>query len=134
MSGEGILKPVLNRDLTTMYTNDNWFVILLSRVNFSDWVTEIWHFSPIKTNNSAQLGTMHYILCHLKFCNICYLFAFLERAKEMLLISLEIKKNILLYLTNKVTLAYRFNILKSLLFLVSKFTSGSVVSLTQNCC
>ena len=41
-----------------MYTNDNWFVILLSRVYFGDRVTELRHFSPLKTNNSAQLRTM----------------------------------------------------------------------------
>ena len=46
------------RDLATMYTNQNWFVILLSSVYFSDWVTEIRHFSPLKTNNSAQLRTL----------------------------------------------------------------------------
>ena len=46
---------VLYRDLPTIYTNENWFVIFLSRVYFGDWVTEIWHFSPPKTNNSAQL-------------------------------------------------------------------------------
>ena len=45
------------RDLTTVYTNENWFVILLSHVYFGDWVTKIRHFSPLKTNNSAQLRT-----------------------------------------------------------------------------
>ena len=45
------------RDLTTVYTNENWFIILLSCVHFGDWVTEIWHFSPLKTNNSVQLRT-----------------------------------------------------------------------------
>ena len=39
------------RDLTTVYTNENWFVILLSRIYFSDWVTKIRHYSPLKTNN-----------------------------------------------------------------------------------
>ena len=38
VSGEGILNPVLNifRDLTTVYTNKNWFEIFLSRVYFGD--------------------------------------------------------------------------------------------------
>ena len=45
------------RDLTTVYTNDNWFVILLSHVYFRDWVTKIWHFSSLKLANSAQLRT-----------------------------------------------------------------------------
>ena len=35
----------------------NWFVILLSRVHFGDRVTEICHFSPLKTSNSVQLRT-----------------------------------------------------------------------------
>ena len=52
-----------NRDLTTVYTNENWFLILLSHVHFGDWVTEIWHFSPLKTNNSAQLRTTLYSSC-----------------------------------------------------------------------
>ena len=36
-----------------MYTNDNWFVILLSRVYFGNRVTEMRHFSPLKTNEIA---------------------------------------------------------------------------------
>ena len=40
-----------------MYSNENWFVILFSCVYFGDWVTKIYHFSPLKTNNSAQLRT-----------------------------------------------------------------------------
>ena len=47
------------RDLTTVYTNDNRFVILLSRVYFSNWVTEIQHSSPLKPNNSVQLRIVH---------------------------------------------------------------------------
>ena len=45
------------RDLTTVYKNDNWFVILLSVVYFGDWVNKIYHLSPLKTNNSVQLTT-----------------------------------------------------------------------------
>ena len=48
-------------DWPTVYTNDNWFVILLSHVYFGDWVTEIWHFSPLKTNNS--IPTQNILLC-----------------------------------------------------------------------
>ena len=32
----------------TVYTNDNRFVILLSRVYFGDWVTKIWHLGGQK--------------------------------------------------------------------------------------
>ena len=42
---------LINRDLTSVYINDNWFVILLSCVYFGDWATEIRHFSLLKTNN-----------------------------------------------------------------------------------
>ena len=49
---------LINRDLTTVYTYDNWFVILLSLVYFGDWVTKMQHFSPLKTRNSAQLKTV----------------------------------------------------------------------------
>ena len=55
------------RDLTSVYTNDNKFVILLSRVYFGDWVTKICHFSPLKTNNSVQLRTEPFsqgLLCY----------------------------------------------------------------------
>ena len=42
-----------------MYTNENWFEILLSCVYFGDLITEIRHFSLLKTNkiahNSKQL-------------------------------------------------------------------------------
>ena len=47
-------------DLTTVYTNENWFVILLSCVYFGDLATVICHFSLLKTNNSAQLRTASY--------------------------------------------------------------------------
>ena len=50
------------RDLTTVYTNDSWFVILLSCAYFGDWVTKICHFSPLKTNNSVQLRTLPKII------------------------------------------------------------------------
>ena len=40
-----------------MYTIRTGFVILLSPVYFGDWVIEIRHFSPLKTNNRAQLRT-----------------------------------------------------------------------------
>ena len=40
-----------------MYTNDNWYVILLSCVYFGNLVTKICHFSPLKNNNRAQLRT-----------------------------------------------------------------------------
>ena len=40
-----------------MYKMRTGFVILLSPVYFSDWVIEIRHFSPLKTNNRAQLRT-----------------------------------------------------------------------------
>ena len=36
-----------------MYTNDNWFVILLNRVYFGDQVTKIRHFSLLKTKEIA---------------------------------------------------------------------------------
>ena len=49
------------RDLTTVYTNKNWFVILLSHVYFGDWVTKIRHLSLLKTNNSAQLRAVTYL-------------------------------------------------------------------------
>ena len=61
---QGLLQLTINehdssiyRDLGMVYTNDNWFVILLSHVYFRDWVTKIWHFSLLKTNNSLQLRT-----------------------------------------------------------------------------
>ena len=43
-----------------MYTNGNWFVILMSHVYFGDLVTKICNFIPLKTNNSAQLRTITY--------------------------------------------------------------------------
>ena len=46
------------RDLAMVYTNENWFVILLSRVYFRDLVTEIHYFSLLNSNNSAQLRTL----------------------------------------------------------------------------
>ena len=48
-----------------MYTDENWFVILLSHVYFGDWVTKIRHFSLLKTNNSAQLRTGPIYLSHM---------------------------------------------------------------------
>ena len=42
-----------------MYTNGNWFAILMSRVYFGDWVTEIHYFSPLNdilAHNSEQFG------------------------------------------------------------------------------
>ena len=45
------------RDLAFMYTNENWFVILLSKVYFGDLVTEIHYLSPLNDNISAQLRT-----------------------------------------------------------------------------
>ena len=58
---------VIYRDLATTYTNENWFVILLSCVYFGDSVTEICHLCPLKTNNSAQLRThtLHLPLSHI---------------------------------------------------------------------
>ena len=47
--------------------NENWFVILLSHVHFGDWVTEIWHFSLLKTNNRAQLRTLSIYLQKIDF-------------------------------------------------------------------
>ena len=44
-------------DLAFMYTNENWFVILLSQVYFGDLVTEIRYLSPLNDNISAQLRT-----------------------------------------------------------------------------
>ena len=38
-----------------VYTNENWFVILLSRVYFGDLVTEIYYFSPLNGKYAAQL-------------------------------------------------------------------------------
>ena len=67
-----------NRDLTTVYTNDNWLLILLSHVHFGDWVTEIWHFSPLKTNNSAQLRTNYFCTFKIRVrpCPLSHLFQF----------------------------------------------------------
>ena len=48
----------IHMDLKTVDTNDNWFVILLSCVNFRDWVTKICHFSLLKSNNRVQLRTV----------------------------------------------------------------------------
>ena len=50
--------------LAIMYRNDNCFVILMSGVYFGDWVTKIWHFSPLKTINSVQLRTAGDLLLH----------------------------------------------------------------------
>ena len=37
----------LDRDLAVVYTNGNWFVILMSRAYFGDWVIEIHCYSPL---------------------------------------------------------------------------------------
>ena len=50
-------KSDLNKDLAMVYTNENWFVILLSRVYFGDLVTERYYFSPLNSKYSAQLRT-----------------------------------------------------------------------------
>ena len=44
-----------------VYTNENWFVILLSQVYFEDLVTEIHYFSPLNDNISAQRRTRCYL-------------------------------------------------------------------------
>ena len=60
--GHNFWKSVLTfkipRTYRDLYTNENWFVILLSRVYFAVWVTQIRQFSPLKTNNRAQLRTI----------------------------------------------------------------------------
>ena len=49
---------------TTVYTYDNRFVILLSRVYFSDGVTEIRHFGPLKTNEILH-NSEHWLCMYL---------------------------------------------------------------------
>ena len=48
-------------DLAMVCTNENWFVIHLSRVYFGDLVSEIHYFSPLNGNITAQLRTVYKI-------------------------------------------------------------------------
>ena len=52
----------LHRDLAMVYTNENWYVILLSQIYFGDLVTKIYYFSPQNSKYSAQLRTISVIL------------------------------------------------------------------------
>ena len=45
----------LYRDLTIVYTKENWFVILLGHVHIGNWVTKMHHSSQLNIN--AQLRT-----------------------------------------------------------------------------
>ena len=55
----------LYKDLAMVFTNENWFVILLSGVYFGDLVTEIFYFSPQNSKKRTTQNTFEYRTCSL---------------------------------------------------------------------
>ena len=62
------------RDFATMYTKDNWFVILLSLVYFGNWVTEIRHFSLLEANEIAYNSEQGLTVTPLQKKQLCLVF------------------------------------------------------------
>ena len=59
----------INRDLCNRVHKCELVCNLLSPAYFGDWVTEICHFSPLKTKNSPQLRTVSLIFCVVFRCH-----------------------------------------------------------------